>query len=854
MDKPTRDLTQSSIKSSAPLLKRWVSFCGRRPGLTVIATLGVALLSAICASQLRINTDQLEMLNAESREVRDIRYVNEMIGGAGRLTLALRGAERDHLKRATALVAQAIKEREPERISEVSYRLPVDFLLERAPLLMATEDLRELRRRVSEKLADVKRRADPFFLELEETEPVALKVDDLLERYGKVGEKSVADELFISGPSATNPKETPGYMALIKIKPSWDSNQLASTGELVEDLRAWLTEYQISTKATGLSKPITFLEDYSPTPQADQAHLEFGFTGTYQTNYDDSYQIKSSLAPVSVFAFLGVLCSLLIFFGRRLFSIFLIVSGLLLGLVITFGWTAITVGELNMITSILGGILMGLGIDFGIHLLYRFRDELSRHAEVEEALVATLRGAGFASFISGLGTIAAFVSLLFSDFKGFSQFGFLAGSGVFLIGLTMYLWVPALVMWAERRKPGSARALLGAPPVGAPIDEREALSTPTAQRIPRPRLLIGLSGGIALALCALAPPHFEFNTRALMIEGLPSVRLQDEVSARFSHASDPVAVYTPTREAAREVLEYFQGEGAQLRTIDQAIGIHSFLPPLAQQRQNVEVMRGWKDELKSVRASELPSELSARWPQLLTSLEAKPFELGDLPLAYREPFEGTDASGKRGFITYVYAGVDLWDGREMIAFAREVGEIPVQSGTYHAAGMPLIFSLLTQIILYDGKLTVGLTFLALILILIVDFRRLSDVLIALAPLLLGVGSMLGVMRVLGAHLNLMNIVIFPIVIGYGVSHGIYLLHRVRDGVSPREALSSVGRAIACSTLTTLAGWAALLAAPHRGLQSMGTLACLGMLTSLLISFTLMPAILELSRQRRARAL
>ena len=260
-------------------------------------------------------------------------------------------------------------------------------------------------------------------------------------------------------------------------------------------------------------------------------------------------------------------------------------------------------------------------------------------------------------------------------------------------------------------------------------------------------------------------------------------------------------------------------------------------------------MAGWRDELSDVRASELPPKLAKRWPQLQASLEAKPFSLSDLPAVYRDPFEGRDSSGEVGFITYVYAGVDLWDGREMIAFAKELSEIPVESGTYRAAGMPMILSLLARTILFDGKLTVGLTLLALLLILAIDFKRASDVCIALAPLVLGVGSMLGLMRLIGAHLNLMNIVIFPIVIGYGVSHGIYLLHRVRDGVSPREALSSVGRAIACSTLTTLAGWAALLAAPHRGLQSMGTLACLGMFTSLIISFTLIPALLEWLRSR-----
>jgi hypothetical protein len=364
-----------------------------------------------------------------------------------------------------------------------------------------------------------------------------------------------------------------------------------------------------------------------------------------------------------------------------------------------------------------------------------------------------------------------------------------------------------------------------------------------------------------------------------MIEGIPSVQLQDEISARFSQATDPVVVYTPTREAAAEVFEYFKNRIPShrepvatsskasskaslettsetslssikpLSTIDQVVGIHSFLPSPAQQASNVEVLKGWSAELDAIDPQELPDQLAARWPQIQKALRAQPFSLDDLPDDYRTPFESLSTAQHKGFLTYVYSGVDLWDGRLMIQFADQVGEINVKSGTYHAAGMPLIFSLLAKIILRDGQLTVLLTFLLLIIILAIDLRRISDICIALAPLVLGVGSMLGVMSLVNAHLNLMNIVVFPIIIGYGVSHGVYLLHRVREGATPREALSSVGRAIACSTLTTLAGWAALLAAPHRGLQSMGTLACLGMLASLIVSFTLMPALLELMRRR-----
>ena len=124
--------------------------------------------------------------------------------------------------------------------------------------------------------------------------------------------------------------------------------------------------------------------------------------------------------------------------------------------------------------------------------------------------------------------------------------------------------------------------------------------------------------------------------------------------------------------------------------------------------------------------------------------------------------------------------------------------------------------------------------------------------IAMTPLLLGVGLMLGGMAIFDFQLNFMNVVVFPIVLGYGLSHGVYLMHRFYEGSSPMAALRSVGTAVACSTLTTLAGWAALLAASHRGVKSMGMLACAGMLSTLVVTFLVMPALLQVLHDRRTR--
>jgi predicted RND superfamily exporter protein len=60
--------------------------------------------------------------------------------------------------------------------------------------------------------------------------------------------------------------------------------------------------------------------------------------------------------------------------------------------------------------------------------------------------------------------------------------------------------------------------------------------------------------------------------------------------------------------------------------------------------------------------------------------------------------------------------------------------------------------------------------------------------------------------------------------------------------------------VASSTLTTIAGFASLFAAEHNGLKSMGMVACLGLATTLIISFTVLAAVLQIIHDKRtARA-
>ncbi len=820
---------------SQRVARLWSSVVVAHPGPVLAVFLVLTGLSAWGASSLTINTNQLDLISQDLRQVKDVKRIIDMIGGNGHLIVALRGNDPDLLKR-VADDTNAWLLADKERIRNVTYKVDVAFLRQHGALFMETKDLKEVRRRVDLKLADVKKRADPFFMEIEETKPYELKLQDIIDKYTKIGKRSIADDYYISEDKK---------MLLLLVKPMWENTRLAETGELLERMKAHFRDY--SAKNAHGAK---LIEDYDGEPDADKKRVEFGFGGTYTSNYDDSYLIKSSLAPVSTWAFAGVCLVLLLFFRRHILAVLLVISGLVLGVVLTFGFARVSIGQLNMITSILAGILMGLGIDFGIHQLYRLGEELGRDVPLGKALEKTVASSGMASVVSGAGTVAAFASLTLSEFAGFSEFGVLAGAGVIIIGTALYVWVPGVLLLLEKRKPGTAKKLLG----GLVASSTQGQRT----RLPKPALWLTLSVLAAGGLAAFAPQvAFEYNTRALMVEKQPSVLLGDEVNKRFQISSDPVGVYSKTREEAERIFALFNPlDPKKHSTVDQVVSMFSFVPPMERQKANHAVLVDWLKELEKVDRAALPPKYEKKWDEALKYLKVKPYTVDDVPDNLRSMFRHlpTTKPENHGFLTFVYPTVDLWDGKQMLAFADQVETIHLADGkAYNAAGTPILFAKLARIVLHDARFTVGVTSVLLLLLLLIDLRSPTRTFVTLLPLLLGVGSMLGAMALLDIRLNFMNVVVFPIVLGYGLSHGVYLMHRFEEGASPMEALRSVGTAVACSTLTTLAGWAALMAAAHRGMKSMGTLACLGMTATLLVTFTVMPAVMQLLHDRRTKA-
>ncbi|MCA9672160.1 MAG: MMPL family transporter [Myxococcales bacterium] len=822
-------------------------------------------LSTYATTRLHISSNGIALLPQDDPGIKEVYRVTEMLGGIGFLMVALKANDEKHIK-GVADDLNALLLKMPE-VRDVTYKVSTEFVRKNIGLYIETKDLVEARRRIKKKIKAVIRKANPFHISLSKKKEVKLDLSDLIDKYSKMGKKGITDDYYI-----TRDKK----MLLLLIKPRGHSTDLEFTRRLVKKVDEKLAWYSKHNKRGAVLK-----EAYRKL--AKGATVTYGYTGGYKVNLDDRDSIIKSLAPTSGVALGGILI-LLVIFLRRLSLVLSLTASLVAGVILTFGFCYITVGELNTITAILAGILMGQGIDFGIHFIYRLREEYTDQGDLVAAIRESMAHSGAAAATTAATTSAAFFCVAISDFRGFRDFGIVAGGGTIIIAMSMYVLTALMLLALARVAPNLIKKVLTVKKLASERDAKAAAAARAEAgdnkggaapvfgwgRIPGARgiLVVGLLLTAAMVVTGtgggplkeMLPKKlrrgvtFDYDARSLMVKDRPSIILQQEIKERFQISADPAAVVTDTLDEAKKIYDYFTPlDTKKYSMIDTVISVHMFVPPMERQKANAEVLRKMQKDFKPLKPGMIENKkLKKHYPKLKEALAAKPFQLEDVPAQLRNSFANVPESKIKGYLTFIYPKVALWDGRDLLRFADQVGTMKIGGKTYHATGMAIVMATLARIVLHDGPIFTVMALIAILLIIMVDLRSVSAALLAVVPLLMGVSWMLGTMALIGKHINFMNVVVFPVVLGYGIGNGLYIVHRFRETGSVTLTMRRTGRAVLASCVTTLAGWGALLFANHLGLESMGVLASIGIACVLVTSLTVLPAALQVVEDRRTR--
>lgn len=238
----------------------------------------------------------------------------------------------------------------------------------------------------------------------------------------------------------------------------------------------------------------------------------------------------------------------------------------------------------------------------------------------------------------------------------------------------------------------------------------------------------------------------------------------------------------------------------------------------------------------------LAADLAADLHRLKAVSRPEAITLADLPADLRERYVG--ANGE--YLVRAFARDSLWDYDALGRFTAAAATVdPEATGKAFRTREGL-----RQ--MRAGFEWAGVYALAaIVLVLALDLRSLTGVLLGLLPLVAGAVLTLGVMGLVGVPLNPANMIALPLVVGVGVDNGLHVLHdwRSRRPGVPYRLGAATGRGVLVAGLTTVLGFGALMTARHRGMAGLGLVLALGVTFSMAAALVGLPAVLRLLDRR-----
>ena len=535
--------------------------------------------------------------------------------------------------------------------------------------------------------------------------------------------------------------------------------------------------------------------------------VEIGLTGKPVLQHDEMATATEDMTRASIGSLVVIVALFAIVF-RGLRRPFLATVAFLVASAWTYGLAALLVGRLTLLSMVFMLVLVGAGLDYGVHVVSRY-DELRRSRGRIEAVRDALASVGPGLLAGAVASAAVFLLALVGDFGGLRELGVVAAAGLLACAVAMTTVLPALlVLFGDARSEAPRAPAADLAPLRAPRRRTIALAC-------APIALLG-------AAAWLVGPRLDLNLLNLQSPGLESVRWEERLTRDSVAASWYAVSVADSLDEVAALEARAKEEPAILRT-ESALSIV---------QAESDARRALRAQVAAQALPPEPAEQTAASAAARAILEGARLPLREaLPAAVRDRMV---SPGGRMLVQY-FPGGDAWVPSALGRFVASVRQVDPD-----ATGVPMtqhgsIYDML------DAFVKVSLLSVAAIaLIAWIGLRSAGLAALAVATVLAGIGMTLGAMPFLGADINLANFFAIPMLIGLGVDSAIHVIERARHD-PPR--LAATVRAVGFTALTTAIGFGALVFAEHRGMRSLGTVMLAGSLCAMYASCVVLPMLL-----------
>lgn len=792
--------------------------------------LTVTVLAAPRAVRLltSIATELIHLLPDEYPSVRHTDEIQKKFNRRSSLFLIITSPDADANFRAM-IALQSYLEKNPlvDRV-DVKKR-GYDFFDKNKLLLVELKDLYQIHDRLKDRIQ--KRKLSGLYIDFEEDDEKAEEVtfDDLIQKYKDEFAEGVRSKY------RTNKDKT---VYVLDIYPKSTDASLSFFKQFGDGIEQEAAKFDFGK--------------YHPD-------MTYGYAGAIKTRVDQYDALIEDLKKAGLVSASSIFLLLYFYFGRfidrkkglknyvvSLFMQFIPVVAIFLPMItstiLAFWFASFFFDRLNVVTSFLFAIIFGLGVDIGIHLIMRSIQDRCDGKGMDAIHHDVVTRTGKSSAMGILTTVASFYVLTINDFKGFSEFGWIAGNGLVVALLCYLTFMPCLLLLIDRFQ------LLRIRQTSFDVD---ALEKGRRRWLPYHKYLLVLFAAFTLlSLVDLRELHFEWDFNKLKMKLEHREHQKDLLKQTYGRVNSP-AVYlvenaVQARRIAKELRERKESDLSS-PTIQFFRSYYDMIP--FDQDEKLALLRSLDDMLADDAlntAGDEEKELIAEFRESIAGTER--ITEKDIPPDIYELFWGntglTDTS-----VGYVMPlpHLELDDGNNAQAFYEDVYLVETLKKRFYALSDSIVFAEVLRTLFRDANVAVFLTTLAIMCMTFLHYRTWREPLLIFAALGCGIFWMLGCMALFGLRLNFYNMIIIPAMIGMGEDNSIHVVDRFNE-VKRRSlvaVLKTSGGAALMASLTTMLGYSGLCVSRHPGLQSIGWMAIIGMGTCLVASLVLLPVLLQL---------
>lgn len=537
------------------------------------------------------------------------------------------------------------------------------------------------------------------------------------------------------------------------------------------------------------------------------------FTGGVMSTYEANRQASKDFTFTTLISMVAIIIIIILGFGSVL-ELIILSSGLILSMAIALGLIAIFLRELNIVTTFVNAMLLGMGIDYAMYIVTRIQERFNVEGVSRESIVNAFIENFRPSFISMLTTSLAFMGMLLSPSNAIKQMGISVSLGVIVYFFVFNTFVPImhdklLSKFKERQRETYIRIV---------------------DIVRKNKVLMSLTIILTILLSAVGVYsilHFSYTTSSLIPKKSETNIASEIIAKKFGSvaSSDVVIAAVNSETLYNEITKLKEKE-----IITSDFSILTFIQDpekIAEEKSNIylQVL-----QITNTPFLEVLFKKYGLYESFVSTVDVIKnisttedlFKLmeKDIPSLFYQ-----DINGKKNLLAYITPSVNIWEGNNFKNFFESL------SG-YKVYGYAVLFYKIITELINSTIWVFGIVFLIELIVLYIDFRKFRKASMILLLTALNTLAAFGISYLVGIKTTFITFIVLPIFLGIGVDSLVELDHSVKYG---RESIIKTEKAVIMSILTTVASFGSFLFAQGQLLREFGFVTSAGLIGTLIIS-------------------